>query len=300
MRPRLLKQPGFTLIEMVIAVVTVGIVVAATIFFAYPLRQAVDTTVRAELTDTGDNALQRIAREVHLALPNSVRVDSSSVPGSSFIEFIPVRTAGRYRAVSSGALCAGAGTDELAFDAADSCFKTIGVVPDAGSVTNSDFLVFNNYGPGFTDQDAYAASANPNRRKVVALTDEGGVREQITFDTSGGLPSLSGTLHDSPGKRFFVVPGNGAAPLPISYECTPPNLWRWSGYAATAAQPTPPGGPRTLLATNVTACNFDYESSGVGPRIGLLTLQISLAKPVSTGNLETVTLYHAVHISNVP
>ena len=78
------------MIEMVIAIVLVGIIIAATVFFAYPVRQAVDTTARAELTDTADNALQRIGREVRLALPNSVRVASG--PGGSFIEFIPVKS----------------------------------------------------------------------------------------------------------------------------------------------------------------------------------------------------------------
>src|SRR5712692_3016913 len=89
---------GFTLIEMVIAIVLVSIIVATTIFFVYPVRQAADLSTRAELTDIADNALQRIGREVRLALPNSVRVTTSG--SSAFLEFLPVRTAGRYRADS--------------------------------------------------------------------------------------------------------------------------------------------------------------------------------------------------------
>ena len=283
---------------MVIAIVVVGIVVAATVFFAYPLRQAVDTTARAALTDAADNTLQRIAREVRLALPNSVRVASNA--GSLFIEFIPVRTAGRYRTESSGA-CPGGGTDELKFDASDACFRTIGAMPDAASVVvNSDFLVFNNYGEGFDGQNAYAAAPTPNRRKILAFADEG-AHDAITFDDSGGTTTLSRTLHDSPGKRFFIVPGSAGAPSAVSFECTPPNVYRWSGYASTATQPTTfPGGTRVLLADNVASCAFDYQASGVGPRIGLLTLQITLSKTLSSGTPETVALYHAVHVNNVP
>jgi MSHA biogenesis protein MshO len=283
-----------TLIEMVIAIVLVGIIVAATVFFANPLRQAVDTTARAALTDTADNTLQRIGREVRLALPNSVRVKSSG--GSVFIEFIPVRTAGRYRTEASGP-CPGGGTDELLFDASDNCFRTIGEMPDANTVVANDFLVFNNYGDGFDGQNAYSAST-PNRRKITAFADEAS-HDAITFDSSVG--TLSRTSHDSPGKRFFIVPGNGGAPAPVTFECTPPKVVRWSGYTLTESQSTSfPGGTPALLADNVSSCAFDYQASGVGPRIGLLTLQITLSKALSSGTPETVALYHAVHVNNVP
>ena len=293
------RQGGVTLIEMVVAIVVVGIVLAATVFFAYPLREAVDTTVRADLTDAADNALQRISRDVRLALPNSVRVVANG--GSSFIEFIPVRIAGRYRSESSGAAC-DTGTDELAFDVVDTCFKTLDSMPpaDIGTVTANDFLVLNNYGEGFDGQNAYATSGTLNVRKVVALTDEA-VRQMVRF-ASG--TALDRTLHDSPGKRFYIVPGNGATPSPVTYECTPPALLRRSGYAMTATQPKQPGdfsgGSSAPLAGNVASCDFTYQPSAVGIGIGLLTLRITLSKPVSGGGQETVTLYQSVHVNNVP
>ncbi len=284
---------GVTLIEMVIAIAVTGIVIAATIFFAYPLRQAVDSAARADLTDTADNALQRIGREVRLALPNSVRVD----PTGSFIEFIPVRTAGRYRFESSGVACGG-GTDELAFDAVDTCFKTIGPMPDVADVdVAKDYLVFNNFGAGFDGQNAYASAAPFNVRKLAGLTDEG-ARQMVTFTST---TPLDRTLHDSPGKRFYIVPGDGTTPAPVTFECTPPSLRRWSGYAMTALQPTVFGAATpALLADNVASCQFSYEASAIGPGIGLLTLRITLSKPLSGGTLESVTLYHSVHVNNVP
>lgn len=295
-RPEPARAAGVTLVEMVVAIVAVGIILAATLFFAYPLRQAVDATARAELTDTADNALQRIGREVRLALPNSVRVRSNGT--GSFLEFIPVRTAGRYRAESSGAAC-DSGTDELGFDTADTCFKTIDRLPDAASVTANDLLVFNNYGEGFDGQNAYATAGTLNRRPLDSISDEG-ARHRLVFDDLG--TPLQRTLHDSPGKRFYIVPGDaaGTLPAPVSYECTPPTLRRWSGYAMTAAQPETFAGTAALLADNVESCDFDYQPNGVGPRIGLLTLQITLRKMLSGGASESVSLYHAVHVNNVP
>src|SRR4030081_456955 len=143
-----LAARGFTLIELVVAMVLVAIILGATIYFVYPLRQAVDLTTRAELTDIADNALQRIGREVRSALPNSVRVD----PSHQFLELLPLRESGRYRSEPSGGCNASTdatGSDELAFDVADSCFKSIGTLANAGTITTNDFVVVNNYGTGF-------------------------------------------------------------------------------------------------------------------------------------------------------
>ena len=109
---------------------------------------------------------------------------------------------------------------------------------------------------------------------------------------------------DQRGENRFIVPGNatGTRPSPITFECAPPQLRRWSGYPMSETQPTSfAGGTMALLADNVASCAFDYQqSSGVGPRIGLLTLQITLRRTRSDGAPESVTLYHAVHVNNVP
>ena len=277
--------------------VVIGVVVAATIFFAYPVRQAVDVKARAELTDIADNALQRMGREVRLALPNSVRVTTSGA--SWYLEFVPIRTGGRYRGESSGAAC-GAGTDELSFEAVDTCFKTIGILPaqDVPTITANDFLVLNNYGAGFAGQNVYQTAAPLNWRRIASVADEGSpVVHQVVNFTSAA--SFDRSLHDSPAKRFYIVEGNGATPAPVSFECTPPALVRHSGYAMTTAQPTA-FASGVGLANDVLACSFDYAANGVAAQIGLLTLHLELGKTISSGGVETVTLYSAVHVNNVP
>jgi MSHA biogenesis protein MshO len=303
------RARGFTLIEMVVAIVLVSIIVATTIFFVYPVRQAADLATRAELTDIADNALQRIGREARLALPNSVRVTSSG--STFFVEFLPLRTAGRYRAdvggVPSGSNCPDTGigqpgSDQLSYSpVVDTCFKTIGTVADASTITTSDFLVLNNYGPGFNGQNAYDTSGTLNRRQISAAADEG-TRERISFISATAFDL---TLHDSPGKRFYIVNGNAstALPEPVTYECNPTagTLTRRWGYTMVAAQPTSFGsGTSTLIANDVTFCDFNYDSNGVGAQIGLLTLKLNLSKTLSGGEVETVSLYHSVHVNNVP
>lgn len=295
---------GVTLIEMVVAIVLVAIIATVVIYFIYPVRQAADLATRAELTDIADNALQRIGREVRLALPNSVRVTSSG--SSVFLEFLAVRAAGRYRADSGGV---SAGTDcpldtgltapdddQLSFDAGDTCFKSLGTVLNASTVVAGDFLVLNNYGAvtspsvQYPGQNAYQAGA-ANRVAIVTATAEAGppIRLRLTFAST----TFQRTLHDSPGKRFFVVSG------PVTFECNTATkqVTRYSGYTI-AETPTLPAG--ALIADNVESCSFDYDTSGVAPQVGLLTLRMGLSKTLSGGTTERVRLYHAVHVNNIP
>lgn len=293
-------RSGFTLIEMIVAIVIVAIIVAATVYFVFPLRQTVDASARAELTDIAGNALQRIGRDVRLALPNSVRVTTSG--SSAFVEFLAIRTAGRYRGQSSGAAC-GAATDELAFDdntTPDACFKSIGPLAITDAVTTSDHLVLSNYGalPGqFANQNAYETAAptvaNPrNRRQISGFFDEGG-RHRVEF--APAAVAFSRSLHESPGARFFIISG------PVTFQCDTASgeIRRHGGYAIADAQPTAFAGG-ALIASNVTACNFDYDPNGVAPQIGVLTLRLTLSRTLSGGETESVRLYHAVHVNNVP
>ena len=169
---------------------------------------------------------------------------------------------------------------------------------DAATITNDDFLVFNNYGPGFGGQNAYATSGTLNRIKISAVANEG---TRVRFSFAG--TALDRTLHDSAGKRFFVVIGSNATglPAPVTYVCDPVagTLVRRWGYTMVAAQPTTfSDGSSADIARNVTACSFDYAPN-VAPQIGLLTLRLTLSRAVSN-TTETVSLYHAVHASNVP
>jgi MSHA biogenesis protein MshO len=288
-----------TLIELVMTIVIVGIIVAAIAYFINPLRQGTDIALRAELTDIADNALQRMGRDVQLALPNSVRTATAGT--SEFLEFIAVRTAGRYRAdsgsVAGGVDCDNDDTtlavpdnDQLSFDlpAGDRCFKTLGKLPGA-IVAGSDQLVLNNY--GFPDQNAYQTAGTLNRVVIAAVSTVEAGRDRISFAPTTFIRAL----HDSPGKRFFVISG------PVTYECdlAAGRIYRHSGYALAAAQPTVFGGTPRLVAEHVIRCELEYAPS-VSAQLGLLTMRLQLRRQLFDSNSETVSLYHAVHVNNAP
>ena len=315
---------GFTLIELVVTIVLTALIMGALVFFSYPLRQGVDLTARADLTDAADTALRRVGRDARLALPNSIRV-ATDASGRAYLEFLAVRTAGRYRAEGQGA---GGGSlancpsddatlsplqpnnDQLTFDvSADTCFKTIGIVPDRATiVTGSDSLVLNNLGTGFTGQDAYATGSPPatNRTLVTGASDDAALAQsQIQFSSV----TFTRTLHDSVGKRFFVISG------PVSYVCDPVagTLTRYWNYAIQAnlcvgqagapclgSSNTPAvGASSALLASQVGACQFNY-SQNASSQAGLLTMLLTLSKNVSSGVAERVSLYEGIHVNNVP
>jgi MSHA biogenesis protein MshO len=269
-------QHGFTLLEAVLVIMLTGIVgVMVSTFIRQPIDAYVDLGRRAELTDAADVVLRRMARELRTALPNSVRVDASG----TYVEFLPVRSAGRYRA----ALTTSGTGDALDFSAtSDGTFDVLGppVAAQAG-----DQLVVHNLGlPG---ADAY----------------EGSSRRALTT-TGTGLSSLGyavgGTQfpYASPHQRFHVVS------TPASFGCTPlaggaGSLRRYAGYPIQATQPTATlsslsGSGNALLTGWVSACSFTYSGSTT-TRNAVVTLRLTL-----TSGGENITLLQQVQVEGSP
>ena len=88
-------------------------------FIKAPMDSYIDTVRRANLTDAADSALRCIVRDIHTALPNSLR--STSPASNNCVEFLPVVGGGRYQVTLS---VTGSG-DILDFSAVDSSFDAI-------------------------------------------------------------------------------------------------------------------------------------------------------------------------------
>ena len=290
MRPH--SQQGFTLVEMVMVIVITGIIGGmVAVFIRTPVQQYMDVARRADMTDTADTALRRIGRDVRLALPNSVRVSGAcgGAGTTCFIEFLPTKGGGRYRAgiETSGPPSAGCGSlalDVLDFSAADTCFEVLGAMPPG--LVAGDRVVVYNQGTG-TGADAYTANT--------------------TNDNTGAyLSNTAATITISPGKLFPLASPSSRFQVistPVSYVCDGAGaLWRYWGYAIQPAQPATiailnglAGVLSARIANNVGMCNFSYQANVVAERSGLVTMNLAL-----TNSGETVTLYSATHVSNVP
>lgn len=296
LHPARARSRGVTLIELTIVIAITSILAVMIVYFAAPVRSYIDSSRRAALADAADITLRRVGRDVRLALPNSTRVTSS---GSTFyLEFMLVRTGGRYRAdAGSGAAntCPGGAADDvLSFGVPDACFRTIGSISNLSQIAaNSDYVVVYNLRPGTSSADAYAvAGTGGNKSKVSAASADAGGEDRIQF--------ASNTFtYESPGNRFFVIEG------PVSYVCDPvggtlTRRWGYTWSTGATATTSFTDGSSALMATGVTGCSFAYEASLTSQGAGLVTLRLELSLTDSKGSTESAALYHAVHVNNVP
>jgi MSHA biogenesis protein MshO len=270
-------QSGFTLIEAVMVIVITGILGVVATSFITPLQGYFDALDRAELSDVADTALRRMARDVRLALPNSVRVNTSG--NDSYLDFLATTGGGRYRV----ALDDNGGGDILDFtDPDNTSFDVLG--PTVDIAAGDQIVVYNLGVPG---ADAYEGDTlSTHVRRAASATGTGLSMVSITSDNP--LP------FDSPAHRFQIIHEQ------VRYVCdlTTQRLTRYAGFAiATPTATVPTSGSSALLASGVTECSFTY-TPGSTQRIGLVTMSLTLSN--SPDPLDSITLLHQVHVQNVP
>jgi MSHA biogenesis protein MshO len=289
---------GFTLVEL-IAVMVVGAILSNVVWrnLSAPLRGFADMGRRAELVATANLAAQRMARELRLALPNSVRIN----PDGTALEFLLTTGTGRYRAATDPANPA---SDPLDLNALSDRFDVLGSWPlpadvrthDAGAAAClkgvSDCVVIYNTG---NPQDCTAQAAGTRTNawcgdNVAAISGFDAARGVLAVDRSdqpGAWPT------GSPGQRFYVVE------TPVSFICRGGRLLRHAAYPIEAIQPDPPASPGIPLATRVTDCAFSYEP-GSATRAGLVVIRLTLSAANAEGVDEALTVLEQVHVPNSP
>jgi MSHA biogenesis protein MshO len=270
-----LQQRGVTLIEMIVAIVVMGVLVALTsMFVRNQVTSYMDIAARADLADEADTAVRRLTRDFQAALPNSVRMP---VGGTTIIEFVPIEDAGRYRA-QKGVLA----DDELDFASLDNSFEVFGppVTVQAG-----DQLVISNL--GIAGADFYAGDT---RRP---LTSVGSLNTLIYTVGAAQFPFAS------PQSRFQVV----STPVTYAFEAATRTLWRYSGYAIQPVQVVTIAGldalagvTKVALATDVDVANSSFAFAAAAlQRNAIVSIRLTL-----TRNGEGVVLFQQLNIFNSP
>ena len=227
---------AFTLVEMVMVIVVLGILSAGSVFFVSQSAQGlVDTAARQQIASTASIAVEKILREVRRALPNSVRTFDDS--GNTCIEFVPIDFSSDYLSVPVTAAA-------TSFDAIEFPNPVGG---ESGFVAVYPTSLATIYG-GVTPRAISTASATASGPN----TPSAGL-QTITFD--GGANYRFPT--DSPNKRFFLVS------TPVAF-CDDANgrLWRYEdyGFQQTAGTNIPTTGTdRRLIADSLLANSLSFN-----------------------------------------
>lgn len=277
-RPR-----GVTLVELVVVMTIVALVasISATLVARVAASQQ-DNRERLALALAADVQLATLADQLHLALPNSVRLTSNAA--GVWIEWVPVTDGGRFRAAVDATDPASPGDPLDLTDATDAAFDVIGTAlatPAAGAQ-----LVLQNLGT--PEADAYAGTS---RRGGLVLTQG---NRRVNFTAAGALPASTDT------RRFFIV----GTPVTVACEALPGGgyeLARYRGYGWIATQPAAAAdlasGTRELLLTGLTACAASHSLALAN--IGALTLRLTLGSTTAPA-AAAMTLLQQVALDNTP
>jgi MSHA biogenesis protein MshO len=281
------RQRGFTLVELIIVMVLVGVIAGILVLQIRPAMQSyLSIRQRANLTSQADSALRRIIAEVHAAVPNSLRYTFASQQ-SQCIEFVPTKDGGRFRMAPDSAK---GGNVLQTNGAATTAFDTLTDLD--GSVGTDDLVVVGNV----NRDDAYDAGKIGVIGSVAGPTPDV-ARNTITLKTATTFPA------GYEGGRFVVVPANERA---VTYTCTNPGtdangtgtgvIYRVTSYTpSTTPWKICPTGPAILVA-KVSDCSILYhESQGVTQQSGYMQLRLGL----SEGG-ESARLTMGAHVENTP
>ncbi|WP_217127014.1 PulJ/GspJ family protein [Hydrogenophilus thiooxidans] len=265
---------GFTLIEMVAAMVILGVVAAiVAVVFRPALESFFDVRSRAALTDMADTALRRIADDLRHAVPNSIVAHSLSC-----VQFSPTVGGGRYRIAPDPG---NSMSDPLELDNpnGDSSFDALTPLPPGLKI--HDWVVVGN-----TDATLLASGASRAQISQITLPSSAIARYRIALTAPKQFPS------GYSGGRFQVVPNNQQS---LFYHCVGNTLYRTVAYFTTGSGQCSTTSGSVVVATDVAACRFDYQPASATQAFDYLWLELTL-----TRRGETVTLGYGVHVSNAP
>ena len=275
------KQSAFTMIELVMVIVVLGILAIGSVSFISKTAQGmVDTSVRQNLATTANIAVEKMLREVRRALPNSVRNFADS--GNQCLEFVPIVNSSEYISVP---------TLDTELSNADS-FDAIQFVGAVGGESGFVAVYPNHINQVYGHASVAVRSISSTTATASAVGTPAAFMQTITFDGAATYQFPS----DSPLRRFFLVS------TPVSF-CNDVNgrLWRYENYGfqsiAGTGMPTT-GSDRRLIADSLRANSLAFNITPAQlQRNAVVRVSLIVEQP---GTNEQADLTQEVQLRNVP
>lgn len=218
-----MKARGFTLVELVVVIVLLGITaVTFTSLITGSVSGYLDTANRQDSAATARIALDRIARELREAIPQSIRIDNGC------LQFLPITASTVYTELNANSLA----------------IKVLDFAVPGGT---QHAVVY----PVTADELYDAGEPTAALREIadISAVDVNGLR---TITLTAGFPAP----RNSPGERLYVVND------PVSFCFVDGQLNRYTS-AITDTQPTPNTGlanPAILINHVVAPATFTFNA----------------------------------------
>jgi len=285
------KYQGFTLVELVIVIVLLGIMATGiTSFISLSTQTYINVADRDELIASARFAVERLNRELRNAVPNSIRiVANASIPVSDqCIEFMPIVASTTYLDIPVAPEPPSSTITVVPFVAADNVNDyTCGVVNYC-----SDFVAVY----PITSDDLYGSPID-NVGKVFSLTNFTpplSASSEWTLSFAGGAKTFDA---DSPTQRLYIIN------QPVSYCVSNGKLTRYNDYGIASPPSTDPtasgAGSSVLMANNLEL----IANSGLPFRYSAPSLQRNAVVQIKLHfnlNGEKIVFNQEVHIQNIP
>ncbi|MET0533305.1 MAG: prepilin-type N-terminal cleavage/methylation domain-containing protein [Steroidobacter sp.] len=275
--PRRRHSAGFTLIEMIVAMVVAAIIVGfASMMVTTPIQSYLAQSRRAALSDSAETAMRALTSDIRRALPNSVRTGMNGTV--RVLELIDVQYITQFRIAGTG--------DLMTIGSADNGFDTLNLVP-VGVPTNGLRLVVGNR----RDSDAANSAYRTNGASGV-ITPAG-----TNVDINAGLNHVNinpmfNFTQGSPNRRAYII-GNVTR-----YRCDP-NTGELRRVRAQLNDNIDAGatiGPSELIASDISACSFQITDSTANHG-GIVVVELMVTRNVD-GNAENLRMLRQIPVEN--
>lgn len=293
------RASGFTLVELIAAMVVAGILAAILVTFLSPaMSNYFASERRASLSDAANGAMRVMSRDVRVSVPLSVRMLTAPVgSGNQCLGMAPTWAGGRYRVAPDVTWDAGT-TAANASQSAQAGFsaQVFDVFTPLAAPAVGDWVLIGNQ----STADVYNAANHGQYAGGAAATLPNARLGQARIALNAAMPIPAG--YD--GNRFFIVP---AAQGVVAYVCDQPGtnakgtgtgtLYRVSGLGFNSPATCPAvSSASPIVATHVAACSFRYDPNpGATQESGYVEVDLTLKE-----ENEAVRLVFGVHVENIP